>query len=37
MESGEIDEILKKGAEKADMKAQEVLVRVKKKLGLVTY
>jgi len=37
MESGEIDEILKKGAEKADMKAQEVLARVKKKLGLVTY
>lgn len=37
MSTGEIDDILKKGAERADAYAQKVVKRVKDKLGLVVY
>lgn len=37
IETGEIDDILKNGAQRADAYAQKVVKRVKEKLGLVTY
>lgn len=37
IESGEIDDILKDGAKRADIQAQKVVKRVKEKLGLIVY
>lgn len=37
LDSGEVEEVLKKGAARADEISQEVLTRVKKKMGFVVF